>query len=236
MGEGKGQRQKYAISSPVDIPFPFSFPTSSPCIRPQPARKTGRGRGAYRKVPNDSIGSKEATIGAAGADREPHRTGAAWAVSHVGRLLAIDVNSCVHATTGELDAQETPPAQSGAARSQHRIARQVQVFARHAISPAVQGRLSRGGERTRKCPILPISGFFPSFFNRPNARFRRGDASPLSRLAWQARGQGFPQTTGQLRRPPPHSHGACPAVPRATGRPSTEATPRRLATGKGRCR
>ena len=70
------------------------------------------GRG-YLKRPFCSIGSEETLIGPARPDPHPHRPRASRAVALIGIAGAIDVNPCVHATTGETDAQETPPSGGG---------------------------------------------------------------------------------------------------------------------------
>ena len=103
----------------------------------------------YLKRALDSIGSEKTTVGSARPYANHHRPGAFWAVALICRLVSIDVNPCVDATTGELNADKStsasvllPPIDGSG------VARQVHVFARHLPKP----------HKVPKFPILRSPG------------------------------------------------------------------------------
>ena len=64
------------------------------------------GREAYRNSPNDSIGTEESAVGSVLAYFELHRKRATRAAPLVGTPVAVDINSCVHPATYEVNAKE----------------------------------------------------------------------------------------------------------------------------------
>ena len=98
-----------------------------------PSRERAEG---YPKRASDSIGSEKTIVGSAWPDANKHGPGAFWAVALICRLVSIDVNPCVDATTGELNTDKSasasvllPPIDGSG------VARQVQVFTRYLPEP-----------------------------------------------------------------------------------------------------
>lgn len=66
-----------------------------------------------------------------------HAPATFWAVSYVGRLLLIDVNPCIHTTTGEIDAQVAAPNKRPTVLVRFGGIAQIQVIANHTRNSVV---------------------------------------------------------------------------------------------------
>jgi hypothetical protein len=94
-----------------------------------------RAAGWYSKRTSDSIRSEKAVVGPLRADPHGHAPAATRAMTHVVRLLPIDVNPCVYGTTGEMNAQESLPPRCVFLPRLGRVAAGVEMLAYHRLGP-----------------------------------------------------------------------------------------------------